>query len=139
MIKSISQQLTDIYINEEDWHLTKMSEDDAFRYHKTRLESGNIKAFTIGNDVVSYYERYFVGNICVLHNLWVRGDMRKSEVFRQMSKHFFTSMPDHIKFIIGEKQKDNAKVKRHTISDWRKRNGFNKNRTEFDIHSYAHS
>lgn len=101
----IAEQLTEIYLKDEWWHEFKLPKEEAIAYHEGRLKSGAIYAYIENKEVLAYYERYFIYNVCFLHNVWVRGDQRGGRVFRALSKHFFSTMPREITKVIGEKQK----------------------------------
>jgi hypothetical protein len=103
--KSIAEQLTDIYFEEEWWHTTRMTYEQALNYHQTRLDTGAIYVFEKEGEVLGYYERYFRNNVCFLHNVFVKDIFRRGEVFKGLCRHFFSTMPDHIEYVEGEKQK----------------------------------
>jgi hypothetical protein len=101
----ITEQLVDIYFKEEWWSEHKMPYEDAYAYHSRRVQNGTIYAFVEEGEVLGYFERYFIHNVCFLHNVWVRKDERHGRVFRSLYKHFFSTMPREITTIAGEKQK----------------------------------
>ena len=107
---STIQQLVDIYTTSEPWHKTRMSDTDAFNYHKTRYENGSIHTYEQDGEVLGYYERYFTNTACILYNVWIKEDCRRGEVFKSLYRHFFQTMPPHISYIIGEKVKLGGKV-----------------------------
>ena len=117
-------QLVDIYRNEENWHTFKMSFESALIYHKTRYENGSIHTYEENGEVLGYYERYFNGDTCTLYNIWIKKEARRGKVFKELYKHFFKTMPENIKYIVGEKQKLGGKFQKVLISKERK-NGVN--------------
>lgn len=112
---TLAEQLTDIYYKEEYWHKSRLSFADALEYHKKRLENGDIYTYEENGEVLGYYERYFKDDICFLYNVWVNQEYRKGKVFKELYKHFFETMPKHIKYIEGEKQKLGGKLMKEKI------------------------
>ena len=108
-MKPIPEQLHDIYLK-ETWHKTRMSELDSLNYHKTRYENGSIYTYVEGGKVLGYYERYCIGDVCYLYNVWVNEDCRRGKVFRELYRHFFRTLPLNILEIKGEKQKLGGKL-----------------------------
>ena len=114
-MKTIVQQLVDIYYLHEDWHKTYLPPKEAFNYHKTRYENGNIYVYEENGKVLGYWERYFNGDTCILYNVYVEEGYRQGRVFRELYRHFFKSMPENIKYIIGEKQRLGGKIQKVKI------------------------
>jgi len=107
---TIPEQLTKIYYDKEYWHKTRMSVDEAIDYHKTRYENGDIQTYVRDGEVLGYYERYIVGNTCILYNYWIREDLRNGIVHKDLKRRFFSSMPKNVKNIIGECQKQGGRI-----------------------------
>ena len=103
--ESVVRQLVEIYFFKEHWHKTRMSVEDAFKYHSERLKSGAIYIYEEGGEVLGYYERYFKDNICTLFNLYVKEGFRRGRVIKELYKHFFGTLPKNIDRINGERQK----------------------------------
>ena len=114
-MKSIIEQLVEMYYKEEWWHKIIMPPDEAFDYHREHCEKGDIYTHVKDGVVLGYYERYFNGDICFLANLYVRGDLRRSKVTKELYKHFLDTMPPHINYIVGEKQKVGGKMQKVKI------------------------
>jgi hypothetical protein len=85
---------------------------DALWYHKTRYENGNIHTYEENGEVIGYYERYFVEDKCFLYNVWVKEGERQGKVFKELYRHFFKTMPDNIRYIVGEKIKLGGKYQK---------------------------
>ena len=115
-MKTIPEQLVDIYENYEWWHKTRMTHKDSIQYHKSRYENGDIQVYEEYGEVLGYYERYFTGDTCILYNVYVKKDYRRGEVFKQLKKLFFLTLPLHITHIEGEKQKLGGKIMKALIT-----------------------
>ena len=127
MIKTVPQQLTEIYERYEHWHKTRMPYKKAFEYHRKRYHDGSIQVYQDEQgEVLGYFERYFLWNTCVLYNAWIKKGKRRGKVFKELYKRFFDILPKNTEIIMGEKQKLNGKMQRVLISKWRK-NGKHKN------------
>jgi hypothetical protein len=93
-----------------------MSDIEAYNYHKTRYENGDIYVYQENGIVLGYYERYFKEDVCYLYNVYVNDSFRKGKVFIELYRNFFSTMPKHIKYIIGEKQKLGGKMQKVLIT-----------------------
>jgi hypothetical protein len=113
--QSIEEQLTDIYFRDEWWHTARMSYEVALEYHRKRVDNGSIHTYEENGEVLGYYERYFKDDICILFNVWVKDGHRKGKVFRELYRHFFSTMPSGIDYISGEKQKVGGKYQKVKI------------------------
>jgi hypothetical protein len=112
---TIVEQLTDIYDKYEDWHITKLSREQALRYHENALNRGDIYVYEENKEVLGYYERHFVYNVCFLDNIWVRPCLRKGEIFKKLHKHFFETMPLNITCVLGERHKRGGRIEKFKI------------------------
>lgn len=121
LIKTIPEQLVDIYEKYEPWHDTRMQYKQAFNYHKSHYENGDIQVYQAEDgEVLGYFERYFLWNTCILYNAWIKKDRRRGKVFIELKKRFFETLPERINIITGEKQKLGGKMQKVLISHWRK-------------------
>ena len=118
-MKTIPEQLTDIYYKHEHWHAFKMRREQAIQYHERRIKNGEIQVYLENGEVLGYYERHFVYNVCFLDNVWVNEKYRHGKVWKELYKKFWNTMPEHITHIFGEQGNVLHKAK---ISNWRKRN-----------------
>ena len=108
-------QLVRIYLEEEKWHKTKLSEEEAEKYYKTLLQTGNIVCHTDKEGVVLGYIEFFCvtleqfgrlsrqgkfhigeedivnGNICWLSDLWIDKDCRLKDVYKIIKKKLFNA------------------------------------------------
>ena len=121
MIKTIPEQLTDIYYKHEGWHAFKMPYDKALSYHAKRIKNGEIQAFIENGEVLGYSERHFLSNVCFLDNIWIKDNERRGKVFKGMQEQFFETMPKHITHIIGHNISREVKIVK--ISKWRRNHG----------------
>jgi hypothetical protein len=112
----IAEQLTDIYFTKENWHKTRMNGAEALKYHHTEYENGNIHVYEEEGKVLGYYERSIIGDTCFLKNVWIDENYRHGKVFKELYKHFFSTMPTHIKYIIGDKVKLGGRFMRAKIT-----------------------
>ena len=108
-------QLVAIYYQYELWHDYIMDIEQAYTYHQKHLDNGDIYVHIEDNEVLGYYERFIKGNTCFLSNVYVKEGYRKGRVFRQLYKHFFSTMPKNIEYITGEKQKLGGKIMKEKI------------------------
>lgn len=119
--QTIPEQLTEIYLTQEKWHAFKMPYEEALKYHKRQLENGFISVYESENgEVLGYYERHFVYNVCFLDNAWIKEGYRRGEVFKELYRRFFATLPDNINRIMGEKQKLGGKLHKVFINKGRK-------------------
>jgi len=112
IIMDIINQLTDIYINYENWHEHKLSEEEARKYFQRLIEKGNIISYTDNGSVVGYVEFWRInyeqwgrivcgetfsaytedivnGNIAYVANAWIHPDYRRTKIFRMGKMEFF--------------------------------------------------
>jgi hypothetical protein len=108
--QTIAEQLTEIYFNEENWHIVRMSYEQALDYHEKGLREGTIKVFEENGEVLGYWERHCVFNVCFLDNVFVKKGHRQGRVFHNLYRHFFATLPTNITHIMGEKQKTNGSM-----------------------------
>jgi hypothetical protein len=122
--QTIAEQLTEIYFKEEWWHTTKMSYEEAIKYHQEHLDNGDIVCYIDNYEVLGYYERYFIGNSCKLYNMFIKKDLRRSKVFFNLYRHFFNTMPKNIDKIIGDNQKLGGKFVERIITKERRHGNY---------------
>lgn len=121
---SIATQLTDIYYKHEHWHAFKMSRNQAIQYHEDGIKKGDIQVYLENGEVLGYYERHFVYNVCFLDNVWIKDECRRGKVFRELYRKFWETMPDNIAHIFGE---DKGTILRKVkISNFRRHYGYDK-------------
>ncbi len=119
-MKTIPEQLTDIYFRHEHWHAFKMPYKQAIRYHDKRVKSGEILVYLENSEVLGYCERHFVYNVCFLDNAWIKNTERRGKVFKELHKQFYETLPENITHIMGHRNNKLEKVK---ISKWRLSHG----------------
>ena len=108
---SIPEQLTNIYFNEEPWHVTRMGNAEALKYHEQRFKSGEIKVYEENGEVLGYFQRHYVYNVCFIDNAWIKKDCRRGFVFRSLNTLFYETLPGQITHIMGHRQNKLHKVK----------------------------
>ena len=124
---NIAEQLTDIYLTEETWHVSKLSKEESDLYHDTLLSKGNIIVIRDGEQVVGYCEFWLVndyqldailgnqfnqlnedlssGYICYIANLFVLKGYRNSATISMIKKRLFEVTKKCVLFI-GERNKN---------------------------------
>ena len=111
-LNNVVIQLVDIYINDEYWHRNKLSVKESTKYFKKLVLDGNIFFYQEKKRVLGYCEfwrldfeqwgRYVcgqtispfdeditLGNVCVVHNVWINKEYRRSYVTKWMIKMFY--------------------------------------------------
>lgn len=109
---TIAEQLTKIYLEEENWHREKLSPEEANAYHESLLKSGNIIVVQDGSVVIGYvefwrltYEQFGrivcgepfsamhedvqTGQIAYVANTFIHEFYRRGETQKMMRKRFF--------------------------------------------------
>jgi hypothetical protein len=111
-VENIIEQLNKIYYNEEYWHTSKLSEEEATKYHSKLLDKGNILLCQELGVVLGYVEVWRInfeqfgrlickekfsayledvskGNIAYVANVWVDPKFRNSSVIKTLKLLFF--------------------------------------------------
>lgn len=123
-LDSIVEQLVDIYYREEWWQSHSMTREQAIRYHRKMIETGNLVYYEEDGKVLGYYEAWKLnyeqfgriicherftadgedvqsGNICYLANVWIDKNYRNSGVFKVLM-HIFYRQNYHCEYYVGE-------------------------------------
>lgn len=102
---TISEKLSYVYINFENWHKSKLSYRDSLDYHNKYIESGNIKYVEVEGHLLGYIEIWFIndsqlnrlknkelffnyeedlisGDIIYVANMWIHHQFRDGRVLR---------------------------------------------------------
>jgi len=116
---TLAEQLTKIYLECEDWHERKLSEEEANRYHETILRNGNCITVEDKGNLVGYCEYYVNHGICYIKNLFIRRDYRNGKVIRMMKRRLFEIIGKG-RILIGDRNKNN---KRYSEVAIRRSNG----------------
>ena len=131
---NIIEQLTNIYLsNEEWWHTKKLSKEDSDIYHKTMIERGNIiyeqdksgkllgyceflrvnfeqwGRLVCHAPFYNFDENTTDGNICVVNNVWIHRDYRRSLVFALLKQRFY-EINYHCEYFVGKAQRKAANL-----------------------------
>ncbi len=125
-MKTIPEQLTDIYFRHEHWHAFKMPRKQAIRYHAKRVDSGEILVYLENGEVLGYCERHFVYNVCFFDNAWIKEDCRdrSGKVFKGLYRQFWNTLPDCITQIFWEREE--TVFRKAKISNLRRNHGTDK-------------
>lgn len=106
------EQLVSIYYQHEWWHDSKMSKEEAYKYHEKLLTNGNIITYVDGLRVLGYVEVWRVtyeqfgrilcrapfssylenvtgGYIAYVANTWISEGYRKTGVAKWLRNEFF--------------------------------------------------
>ena len=109
-MRNIVEQLVEIY-RLEPWHKVRMTDDIAYKYHEEHLRNGDIVVYKEGDEVLGYYEAYYLGETCFFYNVYIKQGHRSGRVVLNLYKQFLSNLPKGIKNIVGESQKENGKLK----------------------------
>lgn len=113
-IKSIPEQLTDIYLNQENWHNKKLSYEQSVSYFDKLLDKKNILIYEVNDEVLGYVEFWRIsfeqfgrlvcherfcadienttdGNICYVANTWIHPDYRNGIIYKMLKRRFFVT------------------------------------------------
>jgi hypothetical protein len=101
---NLAEQLTDIYEKKEDWHKTRLSHEEAVKYHQERLDSGNIITVSDGNILAGYLEFYIRHGVCYIHNLFILPEYRRGIVAKMIKRRLF-EVSKGCKIFFGERNK----------------------------------
>lgn len=131
---NIIQQLTNLYLSSEEWwHKHKLSPEESNLYHQTMIERGNLIYEQDNNGKLLGYceflrinfeqwgrmvchapfynfdENTTDGNICVVSNIWIHKDYRRSLVFALLKMRFL-ELNHHCEYFAGEANKKHANI-----------------------------
>jgi ribosomal protein S18 acetylase RimI-like enzyme len=101
---NLAEQLTDIYEKKEDWHKTRLSHEEAVKYHQERLDWGNIITVSDGNTLAGYLEFYIRHGVCYIHNLFILPEYRRGIVAKMIKRRLF-EVAKGCKVFFGERNK----------------------------------
>jgi hemolysin-activating ACP:hemolysin acyltransferase len=129
-MKSVIQQLNDIYFTYETWHKQRETLCGITNYHNEQIDKGNLRVYVEDGEVLGYFEVWKVeshqlerilnnekfiapfedtttGNIAYLANLWIVNDDRKFRVMKQLRKLFFEQTKNCIGWVGQETKRKN--------------------------------
>ena len=121
---TIIDQLVRIYETEEPWHTTRMSHEEAVKYHQKLYDDGCIIVYHELGVVLGYIEVWRLsfeqlgrcvcrhpfsayledvksGNIAYVANVWVDEKFRRGSVMK-MIKHLFFAAHHDAEYFVGE-------------------------------------
>lgn len=133
-MKSIIEQLYDIYINHEWWHKSKLSFDQFDLYTQKLISQGNLFYEVIDDKVVAYTEVWLInfeqfgrlicdapfsayeedvtsGNLAYVANVWCDENYRRGDSIKLMKKEFFDKTQACDYFVGEAKRKKTQPVK----------------------------
>lgn len=108
---TIIQKLTNIYLEKENWHKSKLSKEEADHYHERLLMNGNILTYVTNGELLGYLEFWLIdfsqfgrlvcnqpimtdtenllnGNIALINNMWVAENERGALAFDMLAAMF---------------------------------------------------
>lgn len=132
--------LTRIYLNEENWHKTKLDEESSNDYHRELIRKGNILTVVQGDKLLGYcefwrinYEQFgriicgerfsamgedvWTGNIAYVANTFIQPEARKKEVYKMLRDRFFEVNKDCAYFVGNARRKKSEPVKVFRVKD----------------------
>lgn len=115
MVKPIIEQLYDIY-KQTPWQNQEIPHDKVISYYQEMLDKNLIYIINIDGELLGYYERWFIEDTCFLVNVY----STSKQVFKQLYRHFFNTMPKNINYVQGEKQKIGGKMVKEVITNARR-------------------
>lgn len=112
MVKSIVQQLNDIYYNEEWWQSHNETVEGITLYHQTMIDKGNLLYIERDGKLLGYVEFWLInfeqfgklvchehfsaihedtttGNISYVANTWIAKDYRRSWVYKSLRNLYY--------------------------------------------------
>lgn len=130
----LTEQLTRIYLDHENWHASKLDEENSRLYHRELLERGNIITMLDGDLLVGYVEYWRLnyeqfgriicrepfsaiqedvqtGNIAYVANTFILPAYRKGQVYKRLRDRFFEVNKLCTHFVGEARRKSSAPVK----------------------------
>jgi len=121
---NLIEQLVRVYYEEEPWHRTRMSWEEAVNYHTKLVEDGSILCYTELGVLLGYVEVWRInfeqfgrlickcpfsayledvksGNIAYVANVWVDKKFRRTAVIKMLKLMFFKYTKD-CEYFVGE-------------------------------------
>lgn len=109
---NLVEELVRIYYEEETWHQTRLSKEEAFKYHEYVLSKGRIIPVVQRGQLLAYVESWRVnftnlgrilchapffpleedietGNICYGANIWIKRECRGTAIDSIVRNYFF--------------------------------------------------
>lgn len=130
----IVNQLTNIYLTKENWHVNKLSKEEADQYHERLLMQGNIITYVKEDKLIGYLEFYRInfdqwgrlvcgekiavleenildGKIAYINNMFVSEDERGLEAFNYLGRLFLSKCIDCNYFTTFRRLKKSQPIK----------------------------
>ena len=132
---TIVEQLTEIYLNEENWYKNeKMPKEEADKYHWKLLNDGNIITISDGDILCGYVEHWRIsfeqfgriicgesfsgyhenisnGQIAYVANTYIRPEYRNSTTYKMLRDRFLDVNRDCTHFVGEARRKKSAPIK----------------------------
>lgn len=103
---SLAEQLTDIYLNEEDYYAQseKMSREEAQAHHEAMLRAGQIITVADHGVLAGYVEFSMHHGCCFINDLFIRPAYRRGRVIWMLKKRLMELCgPGRV--LLGERNK----------------------------------
>lgn len=133
----IIRQLTDIYLNKENWHKSKLSKEESDLYHERLLVQGNILTYIVSGKLIGYLEFWRInfeqigrlmcghpimidkedilnGNIAYINNMYIDLKHRNGEAFEMLGAMFLSKNKDADFFVTFRRLKHNSPIQVYT-------------------------
>lgn len=137
---TIIDQLTNIYLERESWHKSKLPKEEADKYHERLLMQGNIITYVKNMELVGYLEFYRLTNeqfgrwvcgyqipvleeditegpVAVITNMYIDEGARHGEAFDMLSAMFLAKNQDAEFFVAHRRTKKSQPLQIYSKSD----------------------
>lgn len=137
---TIPEQLTYIYRNYENWHKSKLSEEESNEYHERLLMQGNILTYVKDGELKGYIEYWCItpeqlgriitnqpiltdvedilnGQIAYINNMYIDPEYRNGEAFDMLSTMFLVKNKDADVFVACQNLKRHKPIQVYSRED----------------------
>lgn len=102
---TLAEQITEVYLNEEDYYAEKMSEKEANAHHESMLRAGQIITVSSPDGILLGYLEFSINNgCCFINDVFIRPAYRRSRVAWMLKKRLF-EVCDKTRVFLGERNK----------------------------------
>jgi hypothetical protein len=138
--EELAQQITEVYLEAETWHKTKLSKEESIAYHTKLLDLGNIITVCYGNILCGYVEFWRVsfeqfgriicdepfsaytenvqnGQVAYLANTYIKPEYRGVNTIKVMRNRFYEANKFCTHFVGEARRKKSAPVKVYKRED----------------------
>lgn len=92
----------------ENWHETRLTKEEADKYHKEMLEAGRIITVSDRDSVIGYVEFLLNNGCCFVNNLFIRQEYRNREVIWMLRRRLY-EVCGNAKIYLGSRLKNNKR------------------------------